>query len=457
MVRIAKYNIEIGAVSKGVNAAFRSLENRARRVRKNLLVALRFSVTNFLNLSTLTSQVTSLLNAVTGIGQFDALDGIGKTADNLGVSAEAYQVLQKAAELAGVENANFATGMRAITRRASEAAQGVESARAIFNELRIDPDQFVRSDTTSQIQQLSTAFQGVKNNADAVRLSLQLAEESGVGFLSIFRSGALDDAREFFDSIGGGISRSEIALVEQANDAWNKLVSTFRVLQQRVIVGVAPVLTALTERAQQFFAVLQSDFDVSKFVRGFAVISASIQDTINDVVDIGTVFIELVAKVLEGIRAIESVRLSVFGGSQEEFQALEKLPDQIRKLREAGASISAKIASGPDIRERVEQLLTSAQNAANASADRIVASTQTLEDVTTESVRKLRDTLAPSLVRGSAGAVEAVNRSRFDTTKIEKEEQKTRKVMERIERNTRPQPANNQPVNVNIRSTLVGV
>ena len=54
----------------------------------------------------------------------DTGDKAAKTADKLGVQIEALQELRYAAELSGIAQNNFDTGLQRMTRRAAEAAKG---------------------------------------------------------------------------------------------------------------------------------------------------------------------------------------------------------------------------------------------------------------------------------------------------------------------------------------------
>ena len=96
----------------------------------------------------------------------DAGDKAAKTADKLGVQIEALQELRYAAELSGVAQANFDTGLQRMTRRAAEAAQGTGVAKDAFKELGV-----VLTDSEGRVRRSEDLLADIAEGMAAVRRS----------------------------------------------------------------------------------------------------------------------------------------------------------------------------------------------------------------------------------------------------------------------------------------------
>lgn len=233
----------------------------------------------FLTAEAIIGGVKALIGGVQNLTtEFAALgDQIGKTAENLGVGAEALQELRFAAEQSGVGTQTFDTALQRLTRRAAEAAGGTGVARDAFRQLGIqlrDSQGNVRA-TEDIFGDLAGAFEGVESQSERVRLAFQLFDTEGVALVNLLGQGAegLEQFRERARELGFVLDEESIAAATRFQDSTNELRLAFEGL--RNVLGAA-LLPAITEFAETItdFIVSNRDQIIGFFSGFFDVLSA---------------------------------------------------------------------------------------------------------------------------------------------------------------------------------------
>jgi hypothetical protein len=135
-----------------------------------------------------------------------AANAIGKTADTIGVGAEALQELRFAAKASGVEQQTLDLALQRFTRRAAEAAQGTGEAKDALAQMGIalrDQSGNLRS-SEDLLGDVADAFARIENPADRVRLAFKLFDSEGVALVNLLRGGshALEEIRERARDLG---------------------------------------------------------------------------------------------------------------------------------------------------------------------------------------------------------------------------------------------------------------
>gem|GEM_PF-4310827 len=489
-IKISTYRIQVDAVAKGVQRTFQNIRKQAEGLQSRLKSALSFGVGNFLSIKTFTQDIARLGAALIGLDQRDELDEIAKTSSKLGVAADQFQIYRKAAEFAGVENANFDNSLRTILKRADEAASGLAAPAEAFGRLGIDPDAFKALDLRGQFSALEAGFARIENNAERVRIASDLAGRSGSDLLNIFSGSAVNQAERLFESIGGALGSSDLAQVEAANDSINSLFTTFEAFQQRLLVGFAPALTATAAAAQEFVAQFRIDpAAVTDVIISAVAAAENFLGTLGSISEVTQFFGSASGFAFDVFRRGQQgvlLGLSLITQGYEEILRLAAAAANATGLSDTADFLTRQADSAESFVDSFRQQADSIGDAINAAepeiqegglADRI---RQAVEDARTgvdldisnridagdlpgaassvrDAAQALKDAALPSaLARGSAGAVSLLNQQSVDVNlrPLEREQKTANKTLKAIDQKLADNTTSaNQTTNVNV--TLV--
>lgn len=299
------------------------------------------------------SKITSAISST-----MESIDSLAKTSDRLGITTEALQGVQMAAELAGVGMTELESGGRKMMKQISEAASGTESAAQAFTELGLSASQLQNMSFGDQMAAITDALRGVGNETDRTRLAMEIFGRSGTAFLALdgsqIRAAAAD-----VEALGTGITRLEAAKVEEANDAITRMKAALGNLVTEAAIAVAPALTAAAESVTLLAAWLNNLDPVTVgntvklvgFVAGIAAVVA------------------ILPRINSAIRTV-IVTLRALGSAQAIATALSGPAGWLKLAASAGVA-AAGIATISAAFDAVE---ASAARAATASASSISAS-----------------------------------------------------------------------------------
>ena len=194
-----------------------------------------------------TGLLVGLAQQVAGVG-----DQAAKTADKLGIEVEALQELRYAAELSGIAQTNFDTGLQRLTRRAAEAATGTGVAKDALKELGVtlkDGNGNVRK-STDLLADIADGMARIHDPSRRVALAFKLFDTEGVGMVNMLRNGgaALREMRRESRSLGFVISEADARNAEKFNDEWTRLKLLLVGVKNEIGVALLPVFTEWMER-----------------------------------------------------------------------------------------------------------------------------------------------------------------------------------------------------------------
>ncbi|MTI13428.1 hypothetical protein [Sansalvadorimonas verongulae] len=120
----------------------------------------------------------------------DKLDVIGKQASKLGMTTDALQEMQFAAELSGVSAETMNMALQRQSRRIAEAAQGTGEAVNALEELGLSAEELNKLSPDEQMMKIADAMSQVKNANDKTRLSMKLWDSEGVALINVVNGGS---------------------------------------------------------------------------------------------------------------------------------------------------------------------------------------------------------------------------------------------------------------------------
>jgi len=188
-----------------------------------------------------TGLLVGLTRQVAGVG-----DQAAKTADKLGVNVEALQELRYAAELSGIAQTNFDTGLQRMTRRAAEAAEGTGVAKDALKELGVvvtDSEGRVRK-SADLLEDIADGMARIEDPSKRVALAFKLFDTEGVSMVNMLRNGgaALREMRADARSLGFVIREADARNAEKFNDEMTRARLVLVGIKNAVGVGLLPMM-----------------------------------------------------------------------------------------------------------------------------------------------------------------------------------------------------------------------
>ena len=184
--------------------------------------------------------------------QFKKLDEIAKTSDKLGIATEKMAGLGLAFEQTGVDAKAGMVALQRMTRRIADAANGAGPAAKTIKQLGLDAHNLTRMTPDKALGQIADAMQNVTNQGEKVRIAFSLFDSEGVGLVNTLNGGS--KGLEKFQRVAEGLNlahtREELARIEKANDAMNRVMKALTGAFQTFAIATAPAIEAVAGFAQ---------------------------------------------------------------------------------------------------------------------------------------------------------------------------------------------------------------
>lgn len=183
-------------------------------------------------------------------------DVIDKTSQKLGMSASAFQEWDYVMNLAGTNMQNMSAGLKTLTNKLDDAANGSESAQEMFAALGISLEDISTMSREDLFAATIKGFQGMADTTERAALANELFGRSGQELTPLFNQSAeatqeqIDRAREYGMVMSDELVKDSAAFV----DAQTTLSNTLGGLKNRLMGEFLPSLTAVTEGLAAFLA-----------------------------------------------------------------------------------------------------------------------------------------------------------------------------------------------------------
>lgn len=345
---------------------------------------------------------TSILAAV-GVGglglliktSLDSIDKISKMSRTLGIAVPDLRKLEHAAELSGIQLDTVARAVRTLNKGAVDfVREGAGEAADAFDALGITATDLdgVLGDQFATLTLIADRFENVKNAAERSSIAQQLFGGRASDLLLVLEEGGegLRRLGEEAEDFGLILSTATAQNVEEANDAFTRLISIFKGVRDSLVGALAPAFQKLADTIRD--RILQSVKEAGG-IREFAKVLAL--DTIGIFERIAEGLNRFVQASSRGVNFLISVARALGRVMDDEFlKQIEKLDENYRlvntdvfvDLRDEinAASASSKIL-GDTLTDTVEAI-----EAVEASSDKML---MTMKDAKLSGVNALEDAL----------------------------------------------------------------
>ena len=232
----------LGGVDKNATSAARSLR---------AIATVQVGGALLKGLNSIVGTLTSAANAAVGYANSlrSTIDETAKLARRTGISVEALQGFQVAADLSGVQNLEGA--IQRLTISIGDAASGVKAPQEAFARLGLDFQRLAQLKPEVQFRAVAAAFQNVGSQAEKAAVAADLFGRTGVELLPLFDSNLADiEARA--QRLGIVLGRDQTAAIERMNDSLSLVRKTLDGILGQVLANIADVVTAISEEFLQF-------------------------------------------------------------------------------------------------------------------------------------------------------------------------------------------------------------
>ncbi len=191
----------------------------------------------------------------------DALDRLGDTAEEAGVTVEALSGLRYATTFAGQSSEVLDKALIKLNTRLTDAAAGGKESAELFRALGVNVKDSAGDILSSDVAlaQLADRFASYRDGAEKSALAAQIfGEKVGPKLLPLLNQGSegIDELRKEAERLGVAISGEQVAKAAKFNDQLDRMAKAFEALKLRTAGSILPGLTNLiddVERASRVF------------------------------------------------------------------------------------------------------------------------------------------------------------------------------------------------------------
>src|SRR5690554_3027423 len=243
---------ETAGFVQGMDKSERATAKWRRQVQKDVRQASKEAQARLKGISVAVAGAVAGISAMTVVGLRN-VDAQTKMARSLDTTYDSVTALQLAFGEAGIDN--FEASMNRLNRRLGAAELGRGSALKAVEELNLNLQELAGMDADQRIAAIADRISEVADNSQqAARFAQDLGFEQREAAAFFMQGGdAIRGYRKEVEDFGLALSAIETARVEEANDEFAKLGRASTMVQQRLAVGLAPVITQVSKHITDSF------------------------------------------------------------------------------------------------------------------------------------------------------------------------------------------------------------
>jgi hypothetical protein len=397
-------NMKITADTAGIGRGMTQVEKRLASLDRNARTAARalqaIAVVQvggavLSGINSITSSLTSATKAAVGyaLNIAKTVDQTAKLAQRTGVSVEALQGFQVAADLSGVENLQGA--LQKVTVVLGDAAAGSKTATKAFEAIGLSVEELMQMTPEDQFRAIASAFSAIEQPARRAAAVVDLFGRSGVELLPLFSSN-LKEVEDQAKRLGIVLSQDQTSAIEEMNDALDLVRKTFDGIIGQVTAKLAPVVTDLANQFLKFVEGFESldgtgGGAIAESIAKF--ISSGIESFVEVLRSVGNTIIqfgEILAKVINQVAFFAGVDLR--SDLQQQFDTMQaQIAAGVAPQVSVPGTGGMATALAPEFAAEFARVQEELANEAMNTKDAISLAFNTAIDSTLGAVRNIRD------------------------------------------------------------------
>ncbi len=279
----------------------------------------------------------------------DSGDALAKMAGRTGVGVEALGELKHAADLSGTSIDDVEAALRKQSRTVTDAANGSSAATDALAELGITAADIASMSPEETFLAIADGLAAIEDPARRAAMAQEVWGRSATSLLPLIAGGAagIREMREEARALGLVMSQDDATAAEALNDAMGRVTSTLARVVNVIGAAVAPVLTAIADKAAVIIAQGIAWIDTNRgLVVGIAAAAAAAVALGGALVGLGTALTVAGAAlgvVSAGIGLLVSPWALIAGGVIGVVFALERFTGVVSTLLSAAAPRFAEL------------------------------------------------------------------------------------------------------------------
>ncbi|MBO9437338.1 hypothetical protein J7354_01565 [Sulfitobacter sp. R18_2] len=201
---------------------------------------------------TMTKRMTLPLAGVAAVAvksSLSTIDAQSKMAQSLNTSTRSMQVLERAADRAGISTGELEQVGRQLTKRLSQiAATGKGPAAGALEKIGLKAADLADMDLDQKIAVINRAIRDMVPEAEQAAVSMALFGDRAGIMAGRLDADTIATASDEIDRFGIAVSEVDADKIEEANDAISAIGLVTRGLANQIAVALAPTLKTIAER-----------------------------------------------------------------------------------------------------------------------------------------------------------------------------------------------------------------
>ena len=183
-----------------------------------------------------------------------AVDSIGKLSRAVGTSTEAIITLQHAAQIGGVEVEKMNKSIAKMSKNVGEAAMGTSEITEELKELGLTAQNLEKMEADVMFGTIADAMAKLPSQARRNSVAYKIFGRAGIELNDVLKAGSKGIAKlsKELAKMGVHFSGRQARLVEEANDRWQDLKTTWKGLSDHLAIQFAPLLAEIANRIMSF-------------------------------------------------------------------------------------------------------------------------------------------------------------------------------------------------------------
>lgn len=228
----------------------------------------------------------------------DSTDEMGKQAEAIGVSAEAYQELSHVAELSGASQNSLASSLSGLAKAASEASRGAGSGIEAFGILGVSATDAAGNvkDADNLLLDVADSIQGLSTQAEKIELLSKLGISEDMLLTLDQGSEALRRQMQEARALGFVLSDEAVKASAEFNDELHNVTKAGKGLMNQLAIGLMPQLTDMIVAFKGWFIANKAIIaqNLERFLNGLTT-------TIKFLYNIGSRVVSVIDAIAQGL------------------------------------------------------------------------------------------------------------------------------------------------------------
>jgi hypothetical protein len=201
---------------------------------------------------------------------FERLDRLGKLSERLQMDPGTLRGLELAATQMGMSFEGVEKGVQRMARTIGEARQGITTGTTALKDIGMAAEDFDGKTIEDQFLIIADKIAAIEDPTRQAAVAFRIFGRQGQEMLNLLNQGS-EGIKAFADEaerLGGPLSDEDLNVIEEANDAMDRLGKAFSGIFDQIAVRLAPALTMIADLMTELLVIGQEIFEAWDAIQG---------------------------------------------------------------------------------------------------------------------------------------------------------------------------------------------